>query len=551
LATIRLSAPKINLFAAAGRIGARTAAYTTLRLRAGEIMFTLVYTHEGRSHRHRLKEGDTIVGRAPGCDLVLEDPSVSRRHACLHVDDGRCTLTDLGGRKTTIVNQRQIIETDLKDGDVLELGGCVLRVDRSDEDRVVLTDDHLIIDSPRTVYRRVDEVGPAAPGAAAVVEPQRLISLLSEISRRLVQWQPLADILDQVIALVFDTIPAERAFLLLLDRATGEIVPRVQRSRNGDLERTTLSRTIIRRAVDERMATLATDVHREPHLAAVGSIHAAGIRSFMCAPLWNQNEVIGVLYVDNPHRAEFSSGDLDVLQALSSYAAVAIEQARLRTRLVEEMRCRERLERYHSASVVDRILSQGGGADAPFLAEERDVTVLFADIVGFTAMSETLTPSEVASLLNRCFAEMCEAVFQQEGTLDKFIGDAVLAIFGAPLPQADHALRGVRAAAAMRRAVASLDCQPPIVLRIALNSGIATVGDIGSPKRREYTALGDVVNTCARLVSSACAPGQIVLGGSTREQVGGAVSLRPLGPATIRGRQGTVELFELPDDAFD
>jgi adenylate cyclase len=514
-------------------------------------MFTLVYTIDGRTQRHRLREGETIAGRASSCDLVILDPSVSRQHARFRVDADRCLLADLGKRHTTFVNQREITETELKDGDSLILGGCVLRVDRSDADRVVLSEDDLILESPRTVVRRVDQLRPAVSVSATSVDRDRLISLLAEISRRLVQWQSLPDILDRVVALVFDAIPAQRAFLLLIDEETGEIVPRVRRSRIGALESATLSRTIIRRAVEERVAILATDVSRDPHLADVRSVLGASIRSFMCAPLWNQNAVIGVLYLDNPHRAEFSSGDLDVLQALSSYAAVAIEQARLRTRLVEEMRCRERLQRYHSPAVVDRILSHGGGADAPFLAEERDVTVLFADIVGFTAMSEPLPPSEVASLLNRCFAEMCEAVFQQEGTLDKFIGDAVLAIFGAPLPQPDHALRGVRAAAAMRRAVASLDCQPPIVLRIALNSGIATVGDIGSPKRREYTALGDVVNTCARLVSSACAPGQIVVGGSTQERLGCAASLRPLGPTTIRGRQGTVELFELSDYAFD
>jgi adenylate cyclase len=269
----------------------------------------------------------------------------------------------------------------------------------------------------------------------------------------------------------------------------------------------------------------------------------------MCAPLWNQNEVIGALYVDNPHRAEFSSADLDVLQALSSYAAVAIEQARLTTRLVEETRLRERLQRYHSSAVVEQILAHAADPDASFLAEERDVTILFADIVGFTAISESLSPSQVAALLNRSFAEMCEAVFQQEGTLDKFIGDAVLAVFGAPLVQEDHALRAVRAAAAMRRSLAALDIKPPIVLRIALNSGPATVGDIGSPRRREYTALGDVVNTCSRLVSSACAPGQIVLSATTKDRLDSAVSLRPLGPAIIRGRQGNVELFELADDA--
>jgi adenylate cyclase len=510
-------------------------------------MFTLLYTQGGEPHRHLLPDGDTVVGRAPDCDLVLTDPSVSRRHATLHVEGDSCTLTDLARRNTTCVNQSLTSHANLKDQDSIALGGCVLRLEHRSADEVVLSDDTAILPSPTAVFRRVDETRAPESGGPQV-EPERLISLLSEISRRLVHWQPLPEILERVVALVFDAIPAQRAFLLLIDERTGEIVPRVWRSRNGQPGSATISRTIIRKAVDERIATLAKDVLRDPQLAGVDSVYAAPIRSFMCAPLWNQNDVIGALYVDNPHRAEFKAADLDVLQALSSYAAVAIEQARLTSRLVQETRRRERLQRYHSAAVVERILSVAGDPDAPFLAEERDVTILFADIVGFTTISESLSPSDVAALLNRCFAEMCEAVFHEEGTLDKFMGDAVLAVFGAPLPQADHAERALRAAAAMRRAVAALDRQPPIVLRIALNSGLATVGDIGSPKRRDYTALGDVVNTCSRLVSYACAPGQIVLSAATRGRLNGSVSLRSLGPAAIRGRQGSVELFELADE---
>ncbi|HSC26047.1 MAG TPA: adenylate/guanylate cyclase domain-containing protein [Vicinamibacterales bacterium] len=321
------------------------------------------------------------------------------------------------------------------------------------------------------------------------------------------------------------------------------------RSRDGHpLGSTTLSRTIVRRVVDERMAMLASDARLDPDLAGIHSLHEASIRSFMCAPLWNQDEVIGVLYADAPHTARLTAADLDVFQALSSYAAVAIEQARLATRLLEETRRRERLQRYHSAAVVDRILAQEGDADAPLAAEERDVTVLFADIVGFTAMAEPLSPSEVATLLNRCLTAMSDGVFQQEGTLDKFIGDAVLAFFGAPLAQPDHALRALRAAAAMRRGLAALDLEPPVVLRIALNSGTVTVGDIGSPRRREYTVLGDIVNTCSRLVTSGCAPGQIVLTAGTRDRLGCPIPLRPLGQTSVRGRVVPVELFELAEE---
>ena len=168
--------------------------------------------------------------------------------------------------------------------------------------------------------------------------------------------------------------------------------------------------------------------------------------------------------------------------------------------------------------------------------------------MGFTAIAETMGPAEVAQLLNRCFAVMCEAVFAEDGTLDKFIGDAVLAVFGAPLDQPDHAPRAARAARAMMRDVAGLGINPPIALRIALNSGRATVGDIGSPRRREYTVLGDVVNTCSRLETCACEAGQIVLSAATRERLDDNAAVRPLGPVTLRGKGQPVEIFELLAD---
>jgi class 3 adenylate cyclase len=136
-------------------------------------------------------------------------------------------------------------------------------------------------------------------------------------------------------------------------------------------------------------------------------------------------------------------------------------------------------------------------------------------------------------------------VFLEDGTLDKFVGDAVLAVFGAPLHQPDHAARALRVAQAMRLAVARLGVEPPLVLRIALNSCVATVGDIGSPRRREYTVLGDVVNTCSRMVSSACEPGQIVVSASTLERLEARPPVRPLGPVQLRGRHGAVDLYAL------
>jgi len=159
-----------------------------------------------------------------------------------------------------------------------------------------------------------------------------------------------------------------------------------------------------------------------------------------------------------------------------------------------------------------------------------------------------MTPLEVSKLLNYFFTEMAEHIFEFDGTLDKFIGDAILAIFGAPLPQEDHADRAIQAAIAMRTALAEMNkdwATSPLQMRIAINSGIALTGDIGSPRRREFTVLGDVVNACSRIESTVCKPGQIVCSRATLDRARRSYNTTSLGMVSLRGRQSEMEVFEI------
>src|SRR5262249_19016353 len=142
------------------------------------------------------------------------------------------------------------------------------------------------------------------------------------------------------------------------------------------------------------------------------------VRSLICGPLYAGEELIGLLYVDNPVTRQFSEADLELFSAIANYAAVAITQGRLAERLREESERRERLQRYHSPAVVERIMAQRQGEGADVLpAQGRDIRVLFADLVGFTSLWETVTPADVAALLNRFFSEMTEAIFAERGPL--------------------------------------------------------------------------------------------------------------------------------------
>jgi adenylate cyclase len=201
--------------------------------------------------------------------------------------------------------------------------------------------------------------------------------------------------------------------------------------------------------------------------------------------------------------------------------------------------------------VVDRILMSGADADAPMIAHERDLTVLFADLVGFTTMAESMQPQQVAVLLNAFFTRMADAIFQHDGTLDKFIGDSVLAIFGAPMDLPNHALNAVQTAQTMRRALKALNDERPdarLKMRVAIHTGVALVGDMGSPKRREYSVLGDVVNTAARIEESVAGAGQIVISRATFDRLQGQIPATSLGLVALRGRSEPVEMFEITPD---
>jgi adenylate cyclase len=392
--------------------------------------------------------------------------------------------------------------------------------------------------------RRVDEVPGASDKAAAALDAPRLIRLLGETGRVLIATLPLEDILNRVIDLLVAHVPAERASLLLTDPKTGELIPRLVRNPGGGRTQQPISRTLLDMVQKQRVAVLTSDVRLDPRFDGSQSIFRSDVRSLLCGPLYAGDEIIGVLYADNPVTRQLTEADLEVFTALANYAAVAISQARLAEQLREESLRRERLARYHSPAVVDRVLAREG-EDRELRAQERDLSVLFADIVGFTTLAEHLTPTEVSGLLNKFFSRMTEAIFDQEGTIDKFIGDAILAVFGAPLDQSDHAARAVRAAQNMRKAVTELNesgVLPGLRVRYAINTGIAITGDVGSNKRREYTVIGDVVNTASR-IEGFVEPNQIVITQATFDRLPPSVETRSLGVVPIRGRSGQVGIF--------
>jgi len=204
--------------------------------------------------------------------------------------------------------------------------------------------------------------------------------------------------------------------------------------------------------------------------------------------------------------------------------------------------------RYVAREVVDEILKDP--EKLVLRGERRDVTVLFCDIRGFTPMAERLPPEEVVLLLNEFYDLMIDTTFKNDGTLDKFLGDAVMAIFGAPMPYPDHSFRAIKTALAMQAGIRELSekraraGKPPIAVGIGVSAGDAVAGTVGSEDRMEYTVIGDTVNLGSRLESIA-KPGQILITQRTYGKVEGLVEARPLGTVKVKGKEEDVEVYEV------
>ena len=543
----------------------------------------LTYVIRGQREQIVLQGPRIVIGRSSRCDLTLADESISRNHAELILGPDGWTLRDLDSRNGIEVNGRRVSQRALRDGDQLKIGSVAMQCEITGSPAAVpdvVIDDTKTEPPPRAVIEMdtmlplLAQIAPAPerpPEKGAKPRPPPLESEESkQLRKRLGVAAPLRQaaeallgatdlpsLLERFLTIVAVHLRAQRGFVGLKDEKSGELVAKAtwshKKEQAGPI---VISRTIADAAMNAHQSILVNDAEDDSRFGAVESIRQMQIRSAMCAPLLRNGQVGGLIYVDTLSLASpFGRDDLEVLSLFATLAAVAVQETALRTTIAREQRIRERLARYSSGSVVNHIVGQLRSGEAPDVAAvesamrsmEREVSVLFCDFAGFTGFAETLAPSEVTQVLNRAFERLTAAVFAEEGTLDKFTGDGMMVFFGAPIDQPDHALRAVRTAVRMQRALAEPVADgvplPPLALRIGVNSGPAIVGDIGTPARSDYTAIGATVNTASRLESTVAKPGQIVVGPATYEAVKGRFHCQPLQEQALRGMTRPIQPY--------
>ncbi len=526
-------------------------------------------------------EGDRLsIGRRADNDLQLPDYSVSRLHAHLRRAPEGWVLSDNGSTNGLVVNGERVDAVKLSSGDRLTIGAFELVVEGREEPPAIALANSRPLNEPSsfanaTIVRslasftaafgeRGEGILERASLEAQEERPrldsgdgQEVFGILTRLGRLLIEAATVEAVLEGLLSVAFDALPIDRGFVMLRDQQTDTL--RCALMRSGDKvtvkpRSVPVSYTMLETVARERVALVTADAQADQRLAANESVYLHQIRAAMCAPLWSGDRIFGVIQVDSPRDTNaYTENDVDLLTALANYGAVAVERLRHAERIAFEQQVRGRLERYHSPAVIESVLEDVADQNvAPIRRlEPAEVSILFADVVGFTSFCAQAPPASVAAVMEAFFEHAVEAIFDCGGTLDKFIGDCVMAFFGAPMVQQDHARRAVRAALAIQEAVGRWNAERAqqglggFGVRVGVNSGPVMVGDLGSRRRVDYTVLGNTVNIAARLESSVARPGDVVIGPATRAMLGPGFSVVSLGPTEIRGLSAPVETFRV------
>jgi adenylate cyclase len=496
---------------------------------------------------------------------------VSKEHCHIELIKDRYVLKDLGSLNGTYVNGERVDQHPLEPGDEITIGSTRIVFDPP-ERRASMTFDALLSDEPREATNRFKigdtDAGPLIRAKVSILAEKTFFAeelvqddaslrrdyeklrASYEVTRAIELGTSITALCNKILEVAFRLVPADRG-VVLLHNEQNVLEPVSVRTAEGvdpDQE-VVVSKTVLDTVVREKEAVLSHDASADARFQSAQSVIMQGIRSTMCVPLLHGDTVLGVMLLDSKLAAHvFTEKDLALFETVASQAAVSVQNTLFAKKIEQEAVMRERFRRLLSPAIAEQVLS--GQLEVTKGGELRETTILFADIRGFTSMSESHEPQIVVDALNEYFERMVEIAFRHEGTLDKFIGDEMMVLFGSPVAHNDDPIRAVRAALEMQAALVDLNERhearglPPFEIGIGINTGEVVAGYIGSSQALEYTVIGDPVNTGARLCSLA-KPGQTLLSEGTVEKLGGGFDLEELPAEKVKGKALPIRVFVL------
>lgn len=499
---------------------------------------------DGLKRQWELQEGTRLtIGRAQDNQVRLDDLRVSRRHAEIRmVSREQAELWNISNGNLVLANERQITNAPhiLCKGDRIKIINSEFSVAWKDDAPLRYIDEPLSMGTTMVpASSSVSQLLTTTFNSGQTKEDElkelrrkaEILAQLCEMSAALATVFDTGAILDYATEVVMNSIPADCCAALLSDPC-GDPRPVSLRFRNagdGQVQESTISRTAVRTAMEKRVMLSSHDVRHDVDLNVSQSAVMQGIRSLACAPLVGREAVHGALYIDRRDVLEtFTEVDTQLLAAVAAQAATAIEAANAYERMRREESARTAFARFMPEHIIKELVEnpqkfQLGGTN-------RRVTVLFCDVRGFAKLAHRARPETIVDLLNILFTEMAAEIFKHHGTLNKYLGDGLMALFGAPVRGETDAVDAVAAAIGMQQRIKAVNMQltakqlPNVMLGIGINTGEATVGCIGAEQRLEYTAIGDTVNVASRIEGIA-KPGQILVTQESAEELGGRFPL--------------------------
>jgi adenylate cyclase len=488
------------------------------------VTINLTINEAGNVRTQQCGLGAHLVGRDPACELVISSPDVSRQHARLTFGEKSFLVEDLGSTSGTAVNGGWLSSARrFSYPQTVEFGSVVVRVrmagaplpagvsypaDESPEESVNIS---VSLDAKEART-------PLQSSGVAEQVAQRLM-MLYQLPLELAAVEDLRSLYKRILSKVMELIPgAKRGALLTVDPGTEKLLLRASIPEDSP----PITRTLIKRVASSQHGFIWDEQGTTDRSESMVSL---GIRTGMYVPLLWKGQTLGVLCVDNPkHRAAFRQEDLQFMISVANYAAAAVANQVLQDDIASSNRTLQGLLANFSPKLRRKLLQKAREGALQPGGENSNVTILMSDLRGFTRTAATVDSRTVLHMLNDYFSVLGDIIFQHDGTIDKFIGDAILAVFGSPEPDEEHALKAVRCALAMQEAMQSINAArrsaslPTCELGIGIHTGEVLHGFIGAAERMEFTVIGDTVNKACRYCDGA-KPGGIVLGRATHQIV--------------------------------